>query len=411
MNNRDDKPVTTLIVGIGGYGFYYLKTLLHEIPPEKAQLVGVVDPAATDSGLYPVVRGLGVPVFSHLEDFYDRGNTAELAVIASPIHYHVPQSITALKHGSHVLCEKPIGTTVQDADELLQVCNTSDTWVMIGYQWSYSRAIQSLKKDVRAGLFGNPIRLKTLCCWTRDDAYYQRNDWAGKIKDEKGRWILDSPANNALAHFLHNMFYILGEDVHLSAQPTEVITECYRANPIENYDTVACRVHTDAGAELLFYGSHATSSDKDPMFTFEFEDAVISFGDKGDEIIATDRQGRTKHYGSPDDDHQFLKLFEAIHAVRHPQPVICGPEAARSQTLCINGIQESAAEIATFPVTIRKRDETAGRWWVAKLEEALLSCYAKGVLPGDLHFDWARSGEPVDLKNYRYYPGGDLPRK
>jgi len=44
---------------------------------------------------------------------------------------------------------------------------------MIGYQWSYSEGIQSLKKDILSGLFGKPIRMKSLCLWPRDFAYLQ----------------------------------------------------------------------------------------------------------------------------------------------------------------------------------------------------------------------------------------------
>jgi predicted dehydrogenase len=397
------------MVGIAGYGFHYLRTLLYEVPPETAQLVGIIDPSAESSGLYHLIRGLGVPVYSHIEEFYQAGNTAELAVIASPLHYHVQQSITALKYGSHVLCEKPIGATIQDSDELIRAWEASDNWVMIGYQWSYSKAIQNLKKDVLAGLYGKPIRLKTLCFWTRDDSYYRRNDWAGKIKDADGRWILDSPANNALAHFLHNMFYVLGKDISSSAVPTEVITECYRINKIENYDTVACRIQTDVEAELLFYGSHVTSTDNGPRFNFQFENAVISFNESGGEIVATDRGGNVKHYGSPEADHQFLKLFEAISNVRIPKHVICGPDAARSQTLCINGIQESVGEIATFSPAMQKRDESTKRWWVEGLDEALLTCYKQEVLPGEMSFAWAKPGILVDLHGYEYFPGGKMP--
>ena len=37
--------------------------------------------------------------------------------------------------------------------------------VAIGYQWSFSDAIQKLKADVIAGIFGKPRRLKTLVLW------------------------------------------------------------------------------------------------------------------------------------------------------------------------------------------------------------------------------------------------------
>ncbi len=45
------------------------------------------------------------------------------------------------------------------------------------------------------------------------------------MRDGKGHWILDSPANNAMAHDLHNMFYILGLTRETSARPARLIRE------------------------------------------------------------------------------------------------------------------------------------------------------------------------------------------
>ena len=39
-------PVSVLMVAIGGYGYYYLRTLLDEVDPARAVLAGVVDPDA-----------------------------------------------------------------------------------------------------------------------------------------------------------------------------------------------------------------------------------------------------------------------------------------------------------------------------------------------------------------------------
>ena len=42
-------PVRVLMVAIGGYGYYYLQTLLEQVPAERAILAGVVDPEARAS--------------------------------------------------------------------------------------------------------------------------------------------------------------------------------------------------------------------------------------------------------------------------------------------------------------------------------------------------------------------------
>jgi len=244
MTIQSSKPVSVLMVAIGGYGYYYLKTLLEEFPPGDVELAGVVDPNSRLSGHYPDLLKRKTPIFSAVEDFFQSGRTADLTVIASPIHYHAEQSIVALNNGSHVLCDKPVAVTVQDVDEMISARDASGRWLMVGYQWSYSDAIQSLKRDILRSVFGKPRRMRTLRLWPRDEAYYRRNDWAGKIMDCDGRWILDSPANNAMAHYLHNMLYLFGDEINLSAKPVELTAEVYRVFDIENYDTVSCRILT-----------------------------------------------------------------------------------------------------------------------------------------------------------------------
>ena len=402
-------PVSVVLVGIGGMGLHYLITLLEEFSPGEIELRAAVDPFPERSERYSELKDRKIPVFKSLEKFYGSGKTAELVVISSPTHFHVSQSCEALRNGSHVLCEKPISATIQEADQLIRVKHDSKRWVMIGYQWSYSKAIQCLKHDIRTGMFGKPVRLKTLCFWPRTEDYYGKSSWLGRQKDEEGRWILDSPVNNAAAHFLHNLFYVLGDHVDTSAQPAAVTAELYRAYPVENFDSVACRAFTREGTELLYYASHVTRPDQGPIFSFEFEQATITYGEVSDEIIAIDRSRKEKHYGSPEAAHYFLKLFDAVACVREPKPVVCGPEAARSQTLCVNGIQESFPEIVDFPESLIQKEEKEGRYWVDGLAEAFYESYTKGILPSEGNVPWARAGIPVDLRDYHYFPGGILP--
>lgn len=403
---RQKQQVSVALVGIGGMGLPYLVTLLEELPPEIAELRAAVDPFPQRSERYLELKNRGIPIYRSLSEFYESSETADLMVICSPIHHHVPQSCQALSFGSHVLCEKPLGATVQEAESLIQAKDASGRWVMIGYQWSFSEAIQALKRDILKGIFGKPVRLKTVCLWPRDEGYYRRNNWAGRKRDEAGRWILDSPANNAMAHFLHNLFYVLGERIDRSAKPLEVTAELYRAYSIENFDSIACRIFTESGAELLFYASHAVPQEVGPIFSFEFEQATVTYGEHSPEIIAGDNRGNEKNYGSPEAGHPFHKLFEAVASVKEPKPVLCGPEAASSQTMCVNGIQESVTDIATFPESMIEQEEKERRCWVKSLAEAFYDCYQKGILPSEGSFAWASRGRTVDLSNYRFFPGG-----
>jgi hypothetical protein len=233
---------------------------------------------------------------------------------------------------------------------------------------------------------------------------------------ESRAWVLDTPANNAMAHFLHNALFLLGPAMDRSAMPVEVQGELYRALQIESADTAACRLRTDAGADVLFLASHATELGIDPRFRLECDDAVITCGEHSRDIVARTNAGEARSYGDPDSTSQFQKLFVAIdlaHASRGAAretdtAVACGPEAAMAQTLAVNGLHESAPTIVNFPAASVCRPE-ADRFAVRGLREQLLDLYRFWQLPSEAGYDWASAGRVVDLREYTHFPGGWAP--
>ncbi len=402
------QPVSILLVGIGGYGEMYLSALLDRPDDDRFQLVGVVDPLARDSARLDDLHSRGVPIHASLPDFY-RERRADLAVISTPIHLHCEQTCLALEQGSFVLCEKPPAATVQEVDRMIETGSRTGRWVAVGYQWSYTEPTRWLKQDIEAGLFGTPRRLRTLCLWPRDEGYYRRNTWAGRMRHDRGEWILDSPANNAMAHYLHNALYLLGPRADASAEPIDIVAELYRANEIENFDTVAMRVHTETGVEILFYGSHAVPDEIGPVSSFEFTKATIESAGLSAPILARFNDGSVKRYASPESEEvHSRKLWACVKAVAEGAAIPCGLEAARSHTLCINGAQDSAGGITPFPPSrIRVQGDPPNRLtWVEGLPDALRRCYTDGVLPSELSVPWAGPGSKINLKGYRRFPGG-----
>jgi predicted dehydrogenase len=397
-------PVSLVLVGVGGMGAVYVGELLEKKDSGLFRIAGAVDPQPNRCRQYVEMRAMGVPCFVRIEDFY-RNRMAELAVLSSPIQCHAPQTSFALAKGSHVLCEKPAAATIQDVREMIDAEKASSRFVAVGYQWSFSSAVQALKKDIGSGLFGRPKRLKCLYLWPRDEAYYRRNDWAGKKRDAEGAWVLDSPIQNAMAHDLHNMFYILGKGTDSSARPVEVEAELYRANPIENFDTAASRVRTEDGIEILFIASHASNEDRGPVVRFEFERAVVRCDSRTSGLWAELADGTRTDYGVPDAE-PMNKLWQSIAGVRDGTRPLCGLEAAASQTLCMNGMQDSMPEIRDFPAGLVRAAETDGRrrMVVDGLDEALTACYEAGRLPSEMGVPWSAKGAVVDLRDYTEFP-------
>lgn len=387
------------LVGLGGYGHIYLNALLGAEPASGIQFVAGIDPWPEACQRLAEVRRLGIPIFKSLEEFYAAGN-AELVVLATPLQLHCEQVCLALSKGSHVLCEKPLGSHPDQVAQMIAARDASGRRLAIGYQWSFSPAVQALKSDIASGRFGKARRLRTRVYWPRDEKYYSRSYWAGRQHDTEGKLVLDSPANNACAHHLHNMFYVLGDALDRSAWPTAVEAELYRANPIENYDTIALRCLTERGPEVLFFASHATRFQRDPIFSYEFEKGTVHYGGKiGDRIIAQRPDGTRIDYGSPASADSPQKLFDMLESIRANRPVVCGPEAAGAQTACIYAAQLSTPNIVDFPkdVVVVEGDPGERKIWVKDLDVSLDKCYEQSKLPSEIGITWAVPGAKIPV--------------
>jgi predicted dehydrogenase len=367
-----ETKVRVVLCGIGGYGEVHIRMIRQEASRCGFHLVAAVDPAPERSGEYVRLKEEGVPIFPTLSDFFQQGR-CDLVILVSPMQFHCEQTCEALRNGAHVLCEKPLCSTEAEAETMAECERTSGRKVLVGYQWSYSAGITQLKSDILSGRFGQPKELKTLVCWPRGQNYYQRNRWAGRLRDAQGRAILDSPVNNATAHYLHNMLYVIGDSVDTSAWPERVEGRLFRANPIENYDTAALKITTSRGVNLWFFTTHASAHSIDPTFVYEFEKATVTNAEG--QLRAILASGEVINYESPAADPA-AELRQAIDVVRGAGIVRCGITAARAHTRCVILAQESL-DITDFPPALisRREEDDTQLIYVDGLLERMVECF------------------------------------
>jgi predicted dehydrogenase len=384
------------MVGIGGYGNTYLRSIPQHT---NAVLTASIDPMPELAKQWPELQAQKIPNYANVNDFLASETEIDLAIISSPIAFHAEQSSALLNAGIHVLCEKPIAATMQEAKQMQQARDASGRFLEIGYQWCYSEAIQALKRDIIDGVFGAAKTLVTRVEWPRSSAYYTRNNWAGHIKNKYGQIVNDSPVGNATAHYLNNMLYILGKEIHTSTFANSITAECYRANPIENYDTACCRIETEAGADILFYTTHAVKDKNGPVFKYLFEKAEIHYQDEGD-IIAHFENGSCKNYGNPDAD-RMRKLSFCIDQCLDPshQNSICSVESASALTQCVEALQKIS--VSTIPKEeSRKKTIDADHTliYVPSLHRAVITAYEQHKLFSEIDIPWAVKSTTVPIE-------------
>lgn len=392
-----NQKVGVLLVGMNGYGETYLREILSD-KYENAYLAGAISRNPQRSKHYDELMKREVPICGTMEEFFEN-HKADLTIISTPIHLHKAQSIYAMEHGSHVLCEKPITANPKDIEEMIEVRDRTGKFLAIGFNWSFAEATQKLKKDILAGKFGKAKRAKTIILWPRDDEYYGRSGWAGKKYSDDGDMIFDSVANNATAHFIHHLLYLTGSTIDTSAQIKELTAETYKVNDIETFDTCAAIMKTDDGPDILYLASHAVYENRRPHFVIEFEEATITYNPEEDDrgMVATLKDGSTIVYGDPEPDRnsKIPVCIDAAYKGHHQ--ILCGVEASTPHVQSIQAIHESVLESPKFPEEITRRDEERKLNWVEGLEELLHECYEKWTIPSDLGVEWAQKGKTIQV--------------
>lgn len=350
-----------VLSGAAGYGAYYLKLLSEYLNPDRFELVGLVDPFVTSVNL-PWVQERQIPFYPSLEAFY-AVNSADLAIISSPIRFHKEQCLIAMAHGSHVLCEKPLTVTMADAREMEEAARRYGRYLGVGFQWSFCTPILNLKRDILAGRFGKPVMLKTFISWKRYDSYYQTSSWKGRIHDASGFLIQDSVATNATAHYLHNLFFVMGDSLGTAALPEEVTYAVYRGKEIESFDTCFARGTFSGGGEFLYIATHSGDEELEPRFCYIFEKAVITMEEPAGNphIIARFADGSCVDYGAPQSDASNAeKISRMLDAIQYGSLLSCTVETVLPHLAVCTGFFREAP-IHSLPAgRLYREEEPAG---------------------------------------------------
>lgn len=377
----NDRP-RVVLTGAGGYGRLYLEYMMtHDT---GADLVAVcdIDPHLADR--VPLIGQTGLPVYHDLESFFAH-DTADLAVLVSPVHFHTEMALTCFAHGAHVLCEKPLCLTVEEAQTLADAARKAGRFLAVGYQLDYRRDVLALKQDILSGRFGRPLAFTVYHGFRRGARYYARNDWAGHITCH-GREVFDSPFSNACAHHFQMLTFLLGDAPRTACDLRDVQAELYRANPnIENYDIAALRFHTRGGMPLLYYTAHPIPTECwGPVGVLEFEKATITYRGEAPVFQGVMADGTPFDYSHVCPGSSMQKLLDAIRAVQTGEAPLCGPMADIPHIQAVRMVQSHPIRPVRPELIETVKTDSDSFFLVKDLESLLARCAGQKALPSEL---------------------------
>jgi len=151
------------IIGAGFMGMLHARAF-SQLP--DAFIAGVSDPVLKEA---PEIPGISKPV-----EFYNDHNklleseNVDAVVVATPEDLHRDIVVDSAGSGKHVLLEKPIATTVEDAEAIINAAEENKVKLMMGHILRFDNRYAQIKSAVDEGTIGKP-----LVCYARRNAPIQ----------------------------------------------------------------------------------------------------------------------------------------------------------------------------------------------------------------------------------------------
>ncbi|MBR2264466.1 MAG: Gfo/Idh/MocA family oxidoreductase [Firmicutes bacterium] len=372
------------LVGAGGYGGAYIHFFQEGLLPGLT-LNAVVEPFIEKAPAAEWIRAQQIPVYQTLDDLYNV-MIPDLTILSTPIPLHVPQAVFCMEHGSHVLCEKPLTPSYEDALLLKQVSEKTGRKLGVGFQWSFSDTMLSLTKDIAAGILGRPLFFKTHISWVRPESYYADSNWKGRICNAAGDLVCDSILTNATAHYLHNILFLNGASMETAAMPTELHGFLGRVYPIETFDTCFVEGVLPNGCRFLHIASHGAEINSEPKLEYTFENATVYFDSNTDPTLyAVFKNGHRKEYGQPLSEREVSqKVSRMVEAITNDTLPCCSVDTILPHLVTCAKLLEQVP-IHTYPVEQQCLQLRGGSWftYARGLYEQMALHYENGTVPED----------------------------
>jgi predicted dehydrogenase len=113
----------------------------------------------------------------------------DVVSVATPNKFHMPLTVQALEAGCHVLCEKPMAMSAQEAQQMLDVADRTGKRICINFSYRFNEQSQALKAQVDAGVLGEVYYARTL--WHRRRGIPKFGGWFGQKALAGGGPLID----------------------------------------------------------------------------------------------------------------------------------------------------------------------------------------------------------------------------
>ncbi len=320
-----------LRVGVIGLGIGRRHIAAYQSIPD-VQVVAVAD--VDEAARARVCEEYCIPLaFSGWAELLARQDI-DLVSICTPDRLHPEQALFALEAGKHVLCEKPLATTPEDAARLVKQARKSGRKFMVGHNYRFSPQFRQLKERVDAGALGDPFY--------GESSYVQDLYFMASLGPNY--WRLKDPQDFYLGGAIHNvdlLRWVLGEIVEVHSysnhgMPFYPLDDNY----VSNFRFANGRI----GRLLLILGARLKDKFYVDLGVYGPEGSLKAVMQRDELIQNSERlegDGPTVVPVAGANSHA-LELAHMVDCIRHDrQPLVDVVEGAKGVAVCLAAIRSA----------------------------------------------------------------------
>ncbi|MCD4652432.1 Gfo/Idh/MocA family oxidoreductase [bacterium] len=162
-------------------------------------------------------RKFDVPVYYNPHDMLENEPSIDALCILTPSGQHAEHTIDLTKYKKHMVVEKPMALTIDDADDMIHACDRAGVRLFVVKQNRYNLPVQKLHRAIEQERFGRITMGTVRVRWCRRQDYYDQDDW-------RGTWALDGGVfSNQASHHVDLLEWMLGDPISVFAMSSTAL--------------------------------------------------------------------------------------------------------------------------------------------------------------------------------------------
>ncbi|MEM7550484.1 MAG: Gfo/Idh/MocA family oxidoreductase [Bacteroidota bacterium] len=245
------KKLGVALVGLGEYSTYLLAPALQETG--FCKLAAIVTGTPEKEKIWADKYNIKKANIYNYENFdkISENEDIDIVYVVLPNSMHAEFSIRAAQAGKHVICEKPMATSVKECRDIIQACNKNGVKLSVGYRLHSEPYTKQLKKYVRESTFGKTLLVSSGAAYLTGDNWDQ---WRFNKALSGGGALM-----NMGVYAIQGAIYSVGKNpVSVTAQEFSTIPEKFR----DTDETVMAQFEFPGGAVGNVYTSHNAYADR-----------------------------------------------------------------------------------------------------------------------------------------------------